>query len=101
MSVSGTCTLLSQRASEIKPSKVDLPYLKISMICTDYDGAVISGIRIIQAHVRLVDYCREHAIDLPDRNFTLVRIQRAAAPGTGRTRNYYHASPGPLPILLT
>ena len=30
------------------------------------------GIRIIQAFiVRLVDYCHEHGIELPDRNFTL------------------------------
>ena len=59
---------------EIKPSKVDLPVfenLDDLYRITRWRG-YYGGIRIIQALiVRLVDYCREHEIELPDRNFTL------------------------------
>jgi glucuronokinase len=59
---------------EIKPSKVDLPIfenLDDLYRITRWRG-YYGGIRIIQALiVRLVDYCREHGIELPDRNFTL------------------------------
>jgi len=59
---------------EIKPSKVDLPVfenLDDLYTITRWRG-YYGGIRIIQALiVRLVDYCREHDIELPDRNFTL------------------------------
>jgi glucuronokinase len=59
---------------EIKPSKVDLPVfenLEDLYRITRWRG-YYGGIRIIQALVvRLVDYCREHNIELPDRNFTL------------------------------
>jgi len=59
---------------EIKPSKVDLPVfenLDDLYRITRWRG-YYGGIRIIQALVvRLVDYCREHGIELPNRNFTL------------------------------
>jgi len=59
---------------EIKPSKVDLPVfenLDDLYRITRWRG-YYGGIRIIQALiVRLVDYCHEHGIELPDRNFTL------------------------------
>jgi glucuronokinase len=59
---------------EIKPSKVDLPVfenLDDLYRITRWRG-YYGGIRIIQALiVRLIDYCREHGIELPDRNFTL------------------------------
>ncbi|HTS61480.1 MAG TPA: hypothetical protein VMH28_05625 [Candidatus Acidoferrales bacterium] len=59
---------------EIKPSKVDLPVfenLDDLYRITRWRG-YYGGIRIIQALiVRLVDYCREQGIELPDRNFTL------------------------------
>ena len=59
---------------EIKPSKVDLPVfenLDDLYRITRWRG-YYGGIRIIQALiVRLVDYCRTHGIELPDRNFTL------------------------------
>src|SRR6202521_442767 len=59
---------------EIKPSKVDLPVfenLDDLYRITRWRG-YYGGIRIIQALiVRLIDYCRERGIELPDRNFTL------------------------------
>jgi glucuronokinase len=59
---------------EIKPSKVDLPVfenLEDLYRITRWRG-YYGGIRIIQALiVRLIDYCRERDIELPDRNFTL------------------------------
>jgi glucuronokinase len=59
---------------EIKPSKVDLPVfenLEDLYRITRWRG-YYGGIRIIQALiVRLIDYCRAHGIELPDRNFTL------------------------------
>ena len=59
---------------EIKPSKADLPVwenLDDLYRITRWRG-YYGGIRIIQALiVRLIDYCKEHGIELPDRNFTL------------------------------
>lgn len=59
---------------EIKPSKVDLPVfenLDDLYRITRWRG-YYGGIRIIQALVvRLIEYCRDHGIELPDRNFTL------------------------------
>jgi glucuronokinase len=59
---------------EIKPSKVDLPIfdnLEDLYRITRWRG-YYGGIRIIQALiVRLIDYCREQGLELPDRNFTL------------------------------
>src|ERR1043165_6176576 len=59
---------------EIKPSKVDLPIfenLDDLYRITRWRG-YYGGIRIIQALVvRLIEYCRDHGIELPDRNFTL------------------------------
>src|SRR5689334_7801200 len=59
---------------EIRPSKADLPVwenLDDLYRITRWRG-YYGGIRIIQALVvRLVDYCREHGIELADRNFTL------------------------------
>jgi glucuronokinase len=59
---------------EIKPSKVDLPVfdnLQDLYRITRWRG-YYGGIRIIQALlVRLMDYCRQHGIELEDRNFTL------------------------------
>src|SRR5215472_2341965 len=59
---------------EIKPSKVDLPVfenLEDLYRITRWRG-YYGGIRIIQALVvRLIEYCRDHGIELPDRNFTL------------------------------
>lgn len=59
---------------EIKPSKADLPVwenLEDLYRITRWRG-YYGGIRIIQALiVRLIDYCKEQGIELPDRNFTL------------------------------
>ena len=59
---------------ELRPSKVDLPVfenLDDLYRITRWRG-YYGGIRIIQALiVRLVDYCREQGIELPERNFTL------------------------------
>lgn len=59
---------------EIKPSKADLPVfenLDDLYRITRWRG-YYGGIRIIQALiVRLIDYCRQQGIELPDRNFTL------------------------------
>jgi glucuronokinase len=59
---------------EIRPSKADLPIfdsLDDLYRITRWRG-YYGGIRIIQALiVRFLEYCREHAIDLPERNFTL------------------------------
>jgi glucuronokinase len=59
---------------EIKPSKADLPVwenLEDLHRVTRWRG-YYGGIRIIQALiVRLLDYCKEQGIELPDRNFTL------------------------------
>jgi len=59
---------------EIRPSKADIPTfenLEDLHAVTRWRG-YYGGVRIVQAIVvRLVDYCRERGIDLPDRNFTL------------------------------
>jgi len=59
---------------EIKPSKADLPVfesLDDLYRITRWRG-YYGGIRIIQALiVRLIDYCNQAGIELPDRNFTL------------------------------
>jgi glucuronokinase len=59
---------------EIKPSKADLPVfesLDDLYRITRWRG-YYGGIRIIQALiVRLIEYCRQQGIALPDRNFTL------------------------------
>ncbi len=59
---------------EIKPSKADLPVFENldDLYRTTRWRGYYGGIRIIQALiVRFLDYCREQAIELPDRNFTL------------------------------
>ena len=59
---------------EIKPSKADLPVFESldDLYRTTRWRGYYGGIRIIQALiVRLIDYCRERGIDLPERNFTL------------------------------
>src|SRR5574340_79202 len=59
---------------EIRLSKADMPVFEnLDALCstTRWRG-YYGGIRIIQALiVRLMDYCREHGMDLPDRNFTI------------------------------
>src|SRR5688572_4931565 len=59
---------------EIKASKADSPVfdsLDELYSVTRWRG-YYGGIRIIQAMmVRLVDYCREQGIELPNRNFTI------------------------------
>ncbi|MCW5980790.1 MAG: GHMP kinase [Bryobacteraceae bacterium] len=59
---------------EIKPSKADMPIfesLDDLYAVTRWRG-YYGGIRIIQALiVRFLDYCREHEIEIPNRNFTL------------------------------
>ena len=59
---------------EIKPSKADLPVfesLDDLYRITRWRG-YYGGIRIIQALiVRLIEYCKQAGIELPDRNFTL------------------------------
>ncbi len=59
---------------EIKFSKADLPIFEDmdDLYRTTRWRGYYGGIRIIQALlVRLMDYCREQGIDLPNRNFTL------------------------------
>src|SRR5689334_8484818 len=59
---------------EIRPSKADLPVwenLDDLYRITRWRG-YYGGIRIIQALiVRLIEYCKEQGIELPDRNFTI------------------------------
>lgn len=59
---------------EIKPSKADAPVfesLEELYSLTRWRG-YYGGIRILQALiVRFIEYCREHGIELPNRNFTL------------------------------
>lgn len=59
---------------EIRPSKADSPMfdnLEDLYATTRWRG-YYGGIRIIQALiVRFMDYCREHDIELPNRNFTI------------------------------
>jgi glucuronokinase len=59
---------------EIRPSKADLPIFENldDLYRTTRWRGYYGGIRIIQALiVRFIDYCRENAIELPDRNFTI------------------------------
>jgi glucuronokinase len=59
---------------EIKPGKADLPVFENleDLYQTTRWRGYYGGIRIIQALiVRMMDYCREHGIELPDRNFTI------------------------------
>lgn len=59
---------------EIRPSKADTPVfesLEDLYAVTRWRG-YYGGIRLIQALiVRFLDYCREHSITLPERNFTI------------------------------
>ncbi len=59
---------------EIRLSKADTPVFENldDLYSTTRWRGYYGGIRIIQALiVRLMDYCREHGMDLPDRNFTI------------------------------
>ena len=59
---------------EIKPSKADMPIFENleDLYRTTRWRGYYGGIRIIQALVvRLMDYCREQGISLPDRNFII------------------------------
>jgi glucuronokinase len=59
---------------EIRLSKADLPIFENleDLYRTTRWRGYYGGIRIIQALlVRLMDYCREHGIELEDRNFTI------------------------------
>ncbi len=59
---------------EIKPGRADMPVFESlsDLYETTRWRGYYGGIRIIQALVvRLADYCREHGIELEDRNFTL------------------------------
>lgn len=59
---------------EIKPSKADLPVFESidDLYRTTRWRGYYGGIRIIQALiVRFMDYCREHGVELENRNFTL------------------------------
>ena len=59
---------------EIKPSKADTPMFESieDLYATTRWRGYYGGIRIIQALiVRFMDYCREHGIELPNRNFTI------------------------------
>ncbi len=66
--------LHSSARLEIKPAKADMPIFENldDLYQTTRWRGYYGGIRIIQALiVRFMDYCREHEIELPDRNFTL------------------------------
>ena len=59
---------------EIRAAKADLPVFENleDLYQTTRWRGYYGGIRIIQALiVRFIDYCREHAIELEDRNFTI------------------------------
>lgn len=59
---------------EIKPGKADMPVFEglDDLYSTIRWRGYYGGIRIIQAIIiRFVDYCREHDIEIDDRNFTL------------------------------
>jgi glucuronokinase len=59
---------------EIKPSKADMPIFEnlSDLYRTTRWRGYYGGIRIIQALVvRLMDYCGEQGLQLPDRNFTI------------------------------
>ncbi len=59
---------------EIKPAKADVPVFASldDLYRTTRWRGYYGGVRIVQALiVRLIEYCRERDIELPDRNFTL------------------------------
>jgi glucuronokinase len=59
---------------EIKPSKADVPVFENldDLYRTTRWRGYYGGVRIVQALIiRLIEYCRERGIELPDRNFTL------------------------------
>ncbi len=59
---------------EIKPGKADMPVFEglDDLYSTIRWRGYYGGIRIIQAIIiRFVDYCREHGIEIEERNFTL------------------------------
>ncbi len=59
---------------EIKPSKADMPVFESldDLHATTRWRGYYGGIRIIQALiVRFMDYCRDHGIELENRNFTI------------------------------
>ena len=59
---------------EIKPSKADTPIFESleDLYATTRWRGYYGGIRIIQGLiVRFMDYCREHGVQLPNRNFTI------------------------------
>ena len=89
---------------EIRPSKADLPIfesLDDLYRITRWRG-YYGGIRIIQALiVRLIEYCRQNGVELPDRNFTLEYESNIPQRlGLGRVQRDHHGIPaGSLPIL--
>ena len=59
---------------EIRPSKADMPVFEnlADLYATTRWRGYYGGIRIIQALiVRFMDYCRQHGIELENRNFTV------------------------------
>ncbi len=59
---------------EVKPSKADMPVFESldDLYQTTRWRGYYGGIRVIQALlVRFLDYCREHDVELPHRNFTI------------------------------
>jgi glucuronokinase len=59
---------------EIRPAKADVPVFENldDLYRTTRWRGYYGGVRIVQALiVRLIEYCRERGIELPDRNFTL------------------------------
>jgi glucuronokinase len=59
---------------EIKPSKADMPVFESldDLHATTRWRGYYGGIRIIQALiVRFMDYCRDHGVELENRNFTI------------------------------
>src|ERR1700676_1693495 len=59
---------------EIRPSKADSPVFDSldDLYATTRWRGYYGGIRIMQALiVRLMDYCRKHGVELPNRNFTI------------------------------
>ena len=97
---------------EIKPGKADLPVFENldDLYQTTRWRGYYGGIRIIQALiVRLMDYCRQHAVELPERNFTVEYEsnvpQRLGLGGSSaiitaalRALNSYFALDIPLPV---
>jgi glucuronokinase len=97
---------------EIKPGKADLPVFENleDLYQTTRWRGYYGGIRIIQALlVRLMDYCREHGVELADRNFTIEYDsnvpQRLGLGGSSaiitaalRALNTYFALEVPLPV---